>query len=96
MARKASRPGRRGIGEIKQKNVGLQFKSLGYGDVAIFGLANDLKAGLVLQHVLDAETHNRMIVSDHDTDWRCHGPGILRLLYCILHHTCSPDTQLAR
>ena len=54
--------------QIEQQDVRLQFERLGDGDVAVFGLADDLEAGLVQQHVLDAEADYRVIVGDDDAN----------------------------
>ena len=71
IARRASKSGQTRHRQIEQENVRLQFERLGDRYVAILGLADDLKAGLILQHVFYAEAHHRMIVSDNDTNRRC-------------------------
>ncbi len=66
--------------QIEQQDVGLEFERLGDGDVAVFGLADDLEAGLVQQHVLDAEADYGVIVGDDDADgWDagCRFGGLL-------------------
>ena len=80
----------------EQENVRLQFEGLCDCHIAILGFADDLKAGLIFEHVFYAEAHYWMIVSDNDTNRRCCYTCIVRLFHCILHHASSPDTPLAR
>ncbi len=81
-------------GEVEQKNVGLEFEGLGDGDVAVFSLADDFEAGLILEHVLYAEANDGMVVCNHDADWRYGYTHFVRLFHCFLHRASSPETPV--
>ncbi len=55
-------------GEIEQEDVGFEFEGLGDGVIAVVGVADDFKAGLIHEHVFDAEADDGMVVCDNDAD----------------------------
>jgi len=63
--------GRRGIC-TSTAEYRLQFESLGDGLVAIGGFADDLKSIFQDEHIAHADTHDRVIVCQHDSNWAFH------------------------
>ena len=63
---------------IEQQDVGLQFKGLGDGLVAVGGLADHLEAVLLDKHVAHSDANYRVVVCQYDSNRSFHLKGCLR------------------